>query len=91
MVVFAQVLSAKVYAQGYLVRVRGEARAGTLALEQSMPYMRARMYPMADVAIMDEERPRLTERLSELRDVMRDVQVNGRACMHSVCMPVLCG
>ncbi|GIM03492.1 hypothetical protein Vretimale_8258 [Volvox reticuliferus] len=71
-----QVLSAKPYTGGYLVRIRGEARLGISGLPQTGPYMRAQVYPLPDQPPelgTDQERE-LRAKVEQLREIMRDVQ-----------------
>ncbi|KXZ54459.1 hypothetical protein GPECTOR_4g1010 [Gonium pectorale] len=71
-----QVLSAKPYTGGYLVRIRGEARLGISGLPQTGPYMRAQVYPLPDqaAASVPEQETGLRAKVAELQEIMRDVQ-----------------
>ncbi|PNW71850.1 hypothetical protein CHLRE_16g670500v5 [Chlamydomonas reinhardtii] len=71
-----QVLSAKPYTGGYLVRIRGEGRLGISGLPQTGPYMRAQVYPLPDqpLAAGEEGRQALQRQAEHLQDIMRDVQ-----------------
>ncbi|GLC53195.1 hypothetical protein PLESTB_000718500 [Pleodorina starrii] len=64
-----QVLSAKPYTGGYLVRIRGEARLGISGLPQTGPYMRAQASERGE-----GQRAELRVKVEQLRDIMRDVQ-----------------
>ncbi|GLI67430.1 hypothetical protein VaNZ11_011626 [Volvox africanus] len=71
-----QVLSAKPYTGGYLVRIRGEARLGISGLPQAGPYMRAQVYPLPDqpFELGAEQERELRTKVAQLREIMRDVQ-----------------
>ncbi|KAG2492183.1 hypothetical protein HYH03_009431 [Edaphochlamys debaryana] len=70
-----QVLSAKPYTGGYLVRIRGEARLGISGLPQSGPYMRAQVYPLPDHAVAPgEAEGALRAKAEELDNILRDAQ-----------------
>ncbi|GIL55200.1 hypothetical protein Vafri_10785 [Volvox africanus] len=71
-----QVLSAKPYTGGYLVRIRGEARLGISGLPQTGPYMRAQVYPLPDQPseLGAEQEGELRAKVEQLREIMRDVQ-----------------
>ncbi|KAG1668905.1 hypothetical protein FOA52_016074 [Chlamydomonas sp. UWO 241] len=70
-----KIISSKPYPGGYLVRVRGECRVGVSSLEATSPYLRTRVFPMADAPMRGcNEAAGVAVQLSVLRGVMRDVQ-----------------
>ncbi|EFJ46860.1 hypothetical protein VOLCADRAFT_105320 [Volvox carteri f. nagariensis] len=71
-----QVLSAKPYTGGYLVRIRGEARLGISGLPQTGPYLRAQVYPLPDqpTPLAADQQEELRSKVTQLQDILRDVQ-----------------
>ncbi|GAX84699.1 hypothetical protein CEUSTIGMA_g12121.t1 [Chlamydomonas eustigma] len=72
-----KVVSSKPYPAGggFLVRVLGEARVGLAGLEQVEPFMQARVFPMPDAPLRQQDLEQLKTQLELLRSIMKDVQL----------------